>query len=72
MYCGFEPCREKVITMIILKAEVVYISYFAVKETPSSLSINSILFQHDGQNGNLCKNSCNIESILTEVFILFV
>lgn len=35
--------------MIIFKADVVYISYFAVKETPSSLSINSISFQHDGQ-----------------------
>lgn len=72
MYCGFELCGEKVISMIILKADVVNISYFAVKETPSNLSINSILFQHDGQNRKVCKNSCNIKSILIEAFISFV
>lgn len=35
--------------MIIFKADVVYIGYFAVEETPSSLSVNTILFQNDGQ-----------------------
>lgn len=50
MYCRSELYGEKVITMILLKADVVYISYFTVKETPISLSIiNSISFQHDGQ-----------------------
>lgn len=49
MYCGFELCEGKVITMIIFKADFVYISYLAVKETPSSLSINTISFQHDEQ-----------------------
>lgn len=71
MYCGFELCREKVITMIILKADV-NINYFAIKETPNSLSVNSILFQHDGQYRNVCKNSCNIKTILTVAFISFV
>lgn len=42
MYCGFEPCGAKVISIIILKADLVKIGYFAVKEIPTSVSINSL------------------------------
>ena len=42
MYCGFEPCRVRVITVIIVKADLVKISYFAVREIPRSVSVNSL------------------------------
>lgn len=52
MSCGFEPSKEIVLTIIILKADLVKMSYFAINKVFRSVPIRDTLWlSHDCSGG---------------------